>query len=405
MIYSLDEDHGWRFKKPLIVLAVLIFFGALGTGGYFVYKEFFRAKKQPDSQPMAQTNPIPDPISAVQGRYLFNGTTVWARAVEKHANGNFAQPFSRLSTFEREKYDAWSTDLECPITDNVVPYETQVSKLIFNCRPQFLSEASKFFNLYDLANNHTDNQNGQAGIATTRAYLEAAGVQYFGNYDPTLTQEICEVVGLPVRLIKADKTEEKASLPVAFCAWHFFNYFRGPKPEELAVVKQYADLMPVFGFVEMGAEYNATATTEQTNIAHQLIDTGLDFLLANNPHWVQNTEVYKGKLIVYSLGNFIFDQLDAETQRGASIDTTMTVAYDGNVAKWIALGQSCKKFQDDCLTTAQQKNFRRVDMKLTYAVIASQGGAGKLTRRAETTVQAAVEARMNWLETAKALNQ
>jgi poly-gamma-glutamate synthesis protein (capsule biosynthesis protein) len=230
-------------------------------------------------------------------------------------------------------------------------------------------------------------------------------VQYFGNYDPTITEDICEVIALPIRIQLPDEKEEKGSLPVAFCAWHFFNYFRGPKPDELAVVRQYADLMPVFGFAEMGAEYNATATTEQVTIAHQLVDTGLDFLMANNPHWVQNTEAYNGKLIVYSLGNFIFDQIDAETQRGASIDTTLDVTYDANVAKWLVLGPSCAKFKDACLATAQQQALKKVNFTLTHAVVASQGGAGQVTRKADLATQQAVEGRMNWAETIEALGQ
>jgi len=330
---------------------------------------------------------------------------VWARAVEKYARGNFAQPFSQLDSFNRAAYDAWSTDFECPITDNVVLYETQVNNLVFNCRPEFLPEAAKYFNLYDLANNHSDNQDGQVGIASTRDYMQKAGVQFYGNYDPTITKDICEVVALPVRIQKPDKTEEKAQLPVAFCAWHLFNYFRGPRPEELAVVRQYADVMPVFGFAEMGSEYHPAASADIQTNAHQMVDAGLDMLLANNPHWVQNAEAYNGKLIVYSLGNFIFDQLDTETQRSASIDTTMTIPYDQNVAKWLALGPACVAFQDDCLKQAQDQKLTKVSFKLIYAAVAGQGGAGKLTHKADAATQAAVEERLNWAAVTKELGQ
>lgn len=408
MIYSTDEEPAWRYKKLLIFGAIIGVIGLLGLAGWFVYTELFRAKPQPKT-PIVSRVDAPPAVSSdvsVAGRYLFNGTTVWARAVEKYARNNYAQPFSQLDTLNRSSYDAWSTDFECPITDNVVPYQTQIDKLVFNCRPEFLPEASKYFNLYDLANNHTDNQDGQVGIASTRAYMDKqTGVQYFGNYDPTITKDICEVIAMPVRIQKSDKSEEKSSLPIAFCAWHYFNYFRGPYPDELAVVKQYADIMPVFGFVEMGNEYHATASTDQVTIAHQLVDTGLDFLLANNPHWVQNTEVYKGKLVVYSLGNFIFDQLDTETQRGASIDAAMTVPYDANVAKWLTLGPSCAAFRDTCLQTAQTQGLKKIPIKLSYAVVASQGGAGKITHKADAATQAAVEERMNWTATAKALGQ
>ena len=171
------------------------------------------------------------------------------------------------------------------------------------------------------------------------------------------------------------------------------------------MVSAYAERMPVFAFVEMGVEYQAQASDSQMSIAHQIIDTGPEFLLANNPHWVQNAEVYKGKLIVYSLGNFIFDQLDTETQRGVSIDTTLSVPYDDNVAKWLALGPECITFQDDCLQQATDQDLQKVAVKLAYAPVASQGGAGKVTHKADAATQAAVEQRLGWPVIAKQLGQ
>ena len=368
------------------------------------------SRDKPTTQP-AQTASVqqvqqqaPD-FTSVEGRYLFNGTIVLARAVEKYARGDYAQPFSQLNTFNREQYDAWYTDFECPITPNIVPYEQQINNLVFNCRPEWLPEMTKYVNIYNLANNHTDNQGGQVGLTQTRDYLQKAGVQYFGNYDPTITQDICEVLALHVRAKKADGSEQKQALPVAFCGWHYFNYNRGPSQAELDVVKQYAERMPVFGFVEMGNEYQAKASQFQRDIAYKIIDVGADFVFANNPHWVQDSEVYKGKLIVYSLGNFIFDQIDAETQRGVSIDTKMTLSYDDNVAQWLALGESCAVYKDDCLQQAQQKGLKKVQAAYYFVPIANQNGAQKITRKANDQVQKAVEERLNWTTVSKQLGQ
>lgn len=348
-------------------------------------------------------------ITSLRGRYLFNGTTVWARQVEKDSvkddgSYDYSHPFSQLNTLHRENYDAWSTDFECPITNNVVSFREQVDNLVFNCRPEFLKDASKYFNLYDLANNHTDNQNGMKGLTETRKHMdEVKGVQYFGSFDPSVANDVCEVVALPIRLEKSNTIEEKSAIPIAMCAWHYF--YRKPLANEIEVMKRYADIMPVFAFVEMGVEYHPVADGIQQEIAHQVIDQGPEFLIANNPHWVQNTEVYKGKLIVYSLGNFIFDQLDTETQRGASIDLSTTINYDDNVGKWLKLAPSCVSFQDDCLNQAEKQGLKKIKLKLNYSVVASQGGARKLTRKADDVTQAAVEQRMNWKDTIKKLGQ
>lgn len=346
--------------------------------------------------------------TSLEGRYLFNGTTVWARAVERdsrRADGSYdyAHPFSQLSTFEREKYDAWMTSFECPATNNTVPFALQVSNLTFNCRPEFLPEAKKYFDIFDLANNHTGDQGGAAGLTETRQHLKEAGVQYFGSFDPGVSEDICEVISLPVRLQKSDGKEAKGNLPVAMCGWHYF--FRKPLAGEIEQMNQYAKVMPVFAFVEMGTEYQAKANAIQEEIAHAVIDQGPEFLIANNPHWVQNTEVYKGKLIVYATGNFIFDQLEPEEQRSASIAVDMTVKYDANVQKWLDLAKDCQAYQDDCLSKATQQKLSKVKLSLKYGVVAGQGGAGKLTRKADAATQTVVEERMNWAETLKQLGQ
>jgi hypothetical protein len=402
-MYRLDDS------KPIVRRRVLISFGAVVMVIGIIIGVWY-ARRQPAIATTVKTTAVASPAKvaivtpeSVAGRYLLNGTVTWARAVEKIANGNYSQPFSMLDTFNRSQYDAWSTDFECPITINNVTYQTQVDKLIFNCRPEFLPAASKYFNIFDLANNHTDNQNGEVGLAETRQHLKDAGVQYFGTFDAADSQNVCEVLALPVRVQKSDKTEQKAALPVAFCGWHYF--YRKPRPGEIAIMDKYAKVMPVFAFAEMGVEYHPKADDTQTEIAHQIIDEGPDFLIANNPHWVQNTEVYKGKLIVYSTGNFIFDQLDTETQRSVSIDIGMTIPYDENVAKWLAIAPSCASYHDNCLEQASQQNLTKVSVKYNYGVVAGQGGYKQITHKADASTQAAVETRTNWVQTSAALGQ
>ena len=404
MSWEYDRPAGRPKNKLLLIVAAILVLGVVGTGYWAWNRHNNKIARSPTSssnQKSTQVSTKPQ-FSSVSGRYVFNGTVTWARAVERGArlaNGtyDYSKPFSQLNTFQRELYEGWSTDFECPITDNTVPYQTQIDNLIFNCRPEFLPEATKYFNLFDLANNHTDNQNGMVGLTKTRQYLDKAGVQYFGSFDPSVSDDVCEVVALPVRLQKADKTEEKANLPVAFCAWHYF--YRKPLAGEIEVMQKYAQIMPVFAFVEMGAEYHPSADAIQQEIAHKVVDLGPEFLLANNPHWVQNTEVYKGKLIVYSMGNFIFDQLNAETNRSASIDATITVPYDDNVAKWLALAPKCASFHDDCLNQAQLRGLTKYKLQLKYGVVAGQGGNNQITHKADAATQTAVEQRLNWSQT------
>jgi poly-gamma-glutamate synthesis protein (capsule biosynthesis protein) len=61
-----------------------------------------------------------------------------------------------------------------------------------------------------------------------------------------------------------------------------------------------------------GNEYQDLSSQRQKYLAHFLVDSGADLIIGNHPHWIQPTEIYKDKYIVYALGNFIFDQMWSE---------------------------------------------------------------------------------------------
>jgi poly-gamma-glutamate synthesis protein (capsule biosynthesis protein) len=83
--------------------------------------------------------------------------------------------------------------------------------------------------------------------------------------------------------------------------------------------RQKADVVIVFP--HWGQEYVAKPNGDQVRVAHALVDAGADMVIATHPHWVQGAEIYKGHLIAYSLGNFVFDQTwSEETQQGAALD-------------------------------------------------------------------------------------
>ena len=60
-------------------------------------------------------------------------------------------------------------------------------------------------------------------------------------------------------------------------------------------------------FLHWGNEYIQRPSPEQVRLAHTLIDNGADIISGHHPHCLQGIENYKSRLIVYSLGNFVFD--------------------------------------------------------------------------------------------------
>jgi len=389
-------------KGLKVILGLLLIAGVIGAFLFF---------SNNGGVPLVSKEPPKPKKVRVEGRYLFNGTVVWARYMEQwstKADGtlDYAYPFSGLAGFDRSKYDAWTADLECASSaTEQVPIARAASELIFNCRPEFLAEAAKYFDFFNLANNHTHDL-GETGFEETKKNLEANGITPYGNFEPGELGDICKVVPMPVRVISELDGKESAadaSLPVALCAWHYF--FRLPLEGEIETMKQYADVMPVFAFLQAGVEYRAKADDIQKFMAHKIVDQGPEFLVANSAHWVQDGEVYKGKPILYSTGNFIFDQQsNAEVTRSASLDASLSIPYSKDVQKWLDLGTACKTEGGDCFAKVQQKDLAKPKTSLTYELVAGDN-SNKLTKRADATLQQAVETRVGWPELKAALGQ
>lgn len=392
-----------RRKLPLIlaIAAPLVI-----VGGLFAYWSLSGDNKAPVAQQNTTEKPVANSeFTSVEGRYLFHGTIAWDRALERDSGSNYGHLFQKLNTFDKEKYDSWIADLECPVTDTLVPYQTQVDSLIFNCPPQFIPEASKWFDIVNLANNHTSDL-GWDNFLETQQRLEEGGISVYGSPDMTDDENRCEVMAMPVRLQKNGGSEQDATVPVAFCAYHAVS--RSPYAEEIAEITEYSKVMPTLAFLHMGVEYTTTNTPQQQAAAHAMIDAGADMVIGNHPHWVQNTEVYKDKLIAYSTGNLIYDQLTYEEQRSASFDIKMSIPYDDNVAQWIAYGEKCgaAKLNDSCFADmpSELKQFKAT---YKYDMVAGDERPPQrwVVRKADDELQRDTEERTNWLQTLQQLGQ
>ena len=77
------------------------------------------------------------------------------------------------------------------------------------------------------------------------------------------------------------------------------------------------------------------ANDRQKQVARKMIDAGADVIVGSHPHVTQEVEYYQGHLIVYSLGNFVFNGFESEaTQTGWALQ--MTLDKQG-VVKWDTL--------------------------------------------------------------------
>jgi poly-gamma-glutamate capsule biosynthesis protein CapA/YwtB (metallophosphatase superfamily) len=81
--------------------------------------------------------------------------------------------------------------------------------------------------------------------------------------------------------------------------------------EAIAKAKKEADIVVVM--VHWGKERVDQPEPYQKDFGKQYIDAGADLVIGSHPHVLQGFEMYKGKWIAYSLGNFIFTSYPKET--------------------------------------------------------------------------------------------
>lgn len=336
------------------------------------------------------------------------GDVFWGRYINDWSMKSpqkYAYPFSRLNEFHREQYDAWVGNLECPSVDGVQMTSAQMeATLTFNCDPAYLPEAAKWFTVFSNANNHSDNQGAQAGLDATRANLEKNHLQYFGHFNPEKLEDVCEVIAMPVKVTMSDGSVQSGALPMAYCGFH--GVFRIPSQESLSQMERYSQYMPVIAYPHSGQEYKPGPDEIKTTLYRSMIDHGADAVIGDHPHWVQSTEVYKGHLIIYSMGNFLFDQQDTrEVTRSAAIEMNLAMTPGADVSQlqqWLAIGKTCNYFHDDCLAQIKAKGLKKLAITYDFSVVGSDG-SNKIVRPADTALQQSILQRLNWSATVRDL--
>lgn len=80
-----------------------------------------------------------------------------------------------------------------------------------------------------------------------------------------------------------------------------------------------------------GQEAVHTAESWKVNACHNLIDAGADLIIGDHPHVLQPREIYKGKTIIYSMGNFIFGGNRHPENRTIIYQHTLSLDNDGTL--------------------------------------------------------------------------
>lgn len=177
------------------------------------------------------------------------------------------------------------------------------------------------FTVVSLANNHTPNW-GTQGIKDTIKYLTNVGIVAVGageNDQAAGAAKYAEANGITFAFLAHNDPSVvppsyEAAPDRAGTAFTRIDNMTAAVKE----AKQQADIVIVS--MHAGSEYVQTLSETQTSFARAAIDAGAEMVIGHHPHVVQRVEEYKGKYILYSLGNFIFDQQWSEqTKEGVMV--------------------------------------------------------------------------------------
>ncbi|MDJ0365622.1 CapA family protein [Hymenobacter sp. H14-R3] len=205
-------------------------------------------------------------------------------------------------------------NLECPLADTAHP---AAKPIVFQANPRWAGWLRSLgLTHVSLANNHTLDQRLPGLRATARAG-RAARLGLLGYQPDSLAGCLSTVLGADssVAIFAYSALTQNSMGEGCVCGRDFAALC-----ERVATYKTLFPERAVLVYLHWGTEYAAQPSAEQRQQAHDLVEAGAAAVVGAHPHVVQPVEFYRGRPIVYSLGNFLFDQRGGPAALAAQVD-------------------------------------------------------------------------------------
>ena len=246
------------------------------------------------STPEPTLEPTPEPEPEYFTLSFIGDNTLWATSnfennpigLPKTVGDDFAYPYS--NTVEYFSSDEFTlANLECSFSDEALGHDYTITMFPFLARTDYVNILlDGGVDFVTMANNHTMDFY-EAGLKSTQATLEAAGLPYGAENQG---QIVTTPNGLKLGI------------------WTAGNDMMPNKDKAVSGVAdlraQGADI--VICMFHWGQELYYAPNDNQTSLARACIDAGADIVYGSHPHCLQPIEIYNGKIIIYSAGNWVF---------------------------------------------------------------------------------------------------
>ena len=224
-------------------------------------------------------------------------------------------PFCHL---DRKCQDYWIGNFEGVVADKSCYTGLKEKRFLI---PTTCLKNVNFINCYSVANNHVM-EHGVDAYQNMLSYFESRGINYFGSVGKKshvidIDDKTISITGISFR------NDKSATIPKY---WYDFDF--GDMQEEYNKIR-HSDFKILY--LHWGCEFINYPYKEQKIMARMMIDMGFDLIIGTHPHILQGFEIYKGKSIFYSIGNFVFNKPWNWLKYGAiiKVDTKdFSVTYD-----------------------------------------------------------------------------
>ena len=296
-----------RIKKWPIFLILIILVGVIFV---FLNKDTINksnnnSKNKEKIKKVAETKSNKKKISIIMVGDVLTHDSVLVDAKKEDGSYDFKDMFSYIKPMIKD-YDLKYVNQESIIGGPTFKYTGYPT---FNAPDAIGNDLiDTGFNIFSLANNHAYDK-GETAILYSNKYWKSKNVIVAGTYSSLDERDNIKVY-------------EKNGLKYAFLSYttslngyqlssdknYLVNMYSNDKVKaDVDKIKDKVDIVMVA--MHWGEEYTNTPTSSQKEIAKYLSDIGVDLVIGSHPHVVQPIEYINNTLVIYSLGNFISNQL------------------------------------------------------------------------------------------------
>jgi len=234
-------------------------------------------------------------------------------------------------------------NLECAIAGPQTGRALDNKIFSFRAAPASAAVLRGRFDAVGVANNHSGDF-GPVAFLETLAHVQALGIKTFGGGPNAAQAHVplwIERHGIRIAVLGYNEFKPRSFEAGATHPGVAWSEDSQVVADIRAARKAGADV--VIPFMHWGWEREPGPTQRQRQLARTMIDAGASVVVGGHPHVTQGSEYYKGKLIVYSLGNFVFDGFElAEAKVGwvlrLSLDKKGLRRWDTRIARMDGAG-------------------------------------------------------------------